>query len=295
MINLNTDYIRRSIADSPAIYKRGVSIYENGVFSLREADQGNKAFVYDIDGNYGDYTIDISFQNGDVSASCDCPYPGSGCKHIVAALLDVRDILQRWQKVPDKSDDNEEKVETKWLMPEEIKSRAIEDRKNRAKNETFTITPGDMFKDEHLIESPNGKQYVVTLHDPVNAKGHCSCPDYLTNRLGTCKHLIHVADTLKGKRGFFKRVAEERFPFIDIFWDSFHNKPRVFIEKNGRSHRKLESAIYEYFDKDGLFKRKDLTEFMPLLSHVDGNKHARIQDAVLSRLDYALQEKQMQE
>ncbi len=42
----------------------------------------------------------------------------------------------------------------------------MDDRKHRAKVETFEVTEGEMFKGEHLLETTMGKQYTVTLHDP---------------------------------------------------------------------------------------------------------------------------------
>jgi hypothetical protein len=39
-----------------------------------------------------------------------------------------------------------------------------------------------MFKGEHLVETPAGRQYTVIFHDPANGMGRCSCPDFATNR-----------------------------------------------------------------------------------------------------------------
>jgi hypothetical protein len=123
-----------------------------------------------------------------------------------------------------------------WLNPDEIRTLALDDRKARARRETFTVTPGEMIKGEHLLETATGKQYTVTLHHPESGTGHCNCPDYQTNRLGTCKHIMHLVDHLKKKRGFAQRVKKERFPFIDIYWDSvIRPSPTVQgVVKNGR-------------------------------------------------------------
>jgi uncharacterized Zn finger protein len=50
-------------------------------------------FAYEMDGKYGDYTIWIQLADDKLVTLCDCPYPGNGCKHAVAALLDTRDMV----------------------------------------------------------------------------------------------------------------------------------------------------------------------------------------------------------
>ena len=47
-------------------------------------------YVYEIDGNYGTYTITVHL-SGSLSDDCDCPYPERGCKHVVAILFDLMD------------------------------------------------------------------------------------------------------------------------------------------------------------------------------------------------------------
>ncbi|MGD9506182.1 MAG: SWIM zinc finger domain-containing protein, partial [Syntrophobacteraceae bacterium] len=44
-----------------------------------------------VAGNYGDYDVAIEQADGTIEASCDCPYDGYPCKHIVAVLLSFLD------------------------------------------------------------------------------------------------------------------------------------------------------------------------------------------------------------
>ncbi|MDX9786342.1 MAG: SWIM zinc finger family protein [Desulfobacterales bacterium] len=209
MLELSREYIQTEVADSAFIYKRGQALFEHGAFMMTSADPEKECFTYRVDGNYGDYTIQIQLLADCVKSSCDCPYPGDGCKHTVAALLDARNILSDFKRIPKGKTKDFVEVEGDFLTPDEIRAQAIEDRKKRAKNEIFNVTLGDMMKGEHLVETEIGKQYTVTFHDPLSEAGHCTCPDFLTNRLGTCKHLIHVAQRLKKLPGFAKRSAAE--------------------------------------------------------------------------------------
>jgi superfamily II DNA or RNA helicase len=221
----------------------------------------------------------------------DCPYPGTGCKHTVAALLDASTILSRWKSAA--TGKETETTEEAWLSPEEIRALAMEDRNTRARRESFTVTPGEMIKGEHLVETANGRQYVVTLHDPENGSGHCSCPDYLTNRLGTCKHMIHLIDHLKKKRGFSKQLKKEHFPFVDIYWDSVSDRPRLFRASATTDRKMVADALAACFSPDGLFMSKTLSDLLPLMETLKGEKRIRIRETILARLDDYLMKKQL--
>ena len=262
---LSPDYIRKQVAETDIIYRRGERLFEYGACMGRLLDTGNGMFEYAVDGNYGDYTIKIRLSGDRVETSCDCPYPGPGCKHTVAALLDISHNVGTRGRPGAQTADGEE-AEPPYLSREEIRAQAIEDREKRARTENLHIIPGDMFKGEHLVETPAGKQYTVTLHDPANGIGHCSCPDFTTNRLKTCKHFIAVLRHLQRQKGYEKAAAREIFPFVDIFWDSEAQRPRIFCEHPETEPEGIREVIEEYFDGDGLFKNSDLGAFTPLLS-----------------------------
>jgi hypothetical protein len=95
MFELTEAYIKNHISDTPIIYHRGRYLYQHGSFVLSVVNPETGLFSYDVDGNYGDYVTRIIVKDEGVETSCDCPYPGEGCKHTVGVLLDVRDQLER--------------------------------------------------------------------------------------------------------------------------------------------------------------------------------------------------------
>ncbi|MFP4531952.1 MAG: DEAD/DEAH box helicase [Desulfobacterales bacterium] len=291
---LTLDYIRNAVADTEIIFKRGERLFEYGACVGGCLDAENGRFEYTVDGNYGDYTIEIQFNGDRLETYCDCPYPGAGCKHTVAALLDITQNFnfKSSKKPPEPAS---EAAPSPYLSRQEIRAQALEDRQKRAKTENFQITAGDMYKGEHLVETPAGKQYTVTLHDPENGTGHCSCPDFETNRLQTCKHLIAVHRLLKEHKGFKQKAAKEVFPFVDIFWDAAAERPRVFCEHPENEPESLRQVIEDNFDPDGLFQKSDLGEFTPLLDLPDQFKRVRIAGTVYKKLETYWAERQLAE
>ena len=301
-IRLSPEFIRKKVAFSDIIYQRGVGIYENGSYMCTEADPGKGWFVYDVDGNYGDYITKVQLLGEGVNSSCDCPYPGKGCKHTVAVLLDICERMEgkREEKRQEEKDRQEEAFPSAddgnpYLTPEEIRKQAIEDRKKRARHEEFKVSLGEMYKGEHLLETPKGKKYAVTFHDPETGAGHCSCPDFDTNRLDICKHMIFLGDHIRKRDDFENRIRIERFPFVDIYWDSAKGLPRMFCERPEKELEQIQGTLNEYFDHDGYFYRDRLEQFPTFLARLNGNKRVRVQEPVLRRLDDYLHENQLQE
>lgn len=295
MFELTREYIRKNVAFSEIIYQRGKMIYEHGAYFCTDARPETGSFTYEVDGTYGDYTTRIQMLKNGANYSCDCPYPANGCKHTIAVLLDVYDRINQWRSESSADTGPDSEPPAPYLTAEEIKNQALEDRRKRADNERFNVILGDMYKGEHLIETPKGRQYQVTLHDPATSLGHCSCPDFLTNRLGTCKHILFLTRHLKKKKDFTERIAQERFPFVDICWDSVHERPRLFCERPPKETSEIDDLLSEFFDNEGLFAGKDLTEFMYLLPDLEGYKRVRVQEPVLERLDDVLIEQQLRQ
>jgi hypothetical protein len=294
MIDLSSSFIRTQVAESDIIFKRGERIYEHGTFMCARSVPEEGIFVYDVDGNYGDYTTRIRVSRDGVNTSCDCPFPGNGCKHTVAVLLDVQDRLAAWKSAATEVPVLEQDQAPDYLTEEEIQAQALEDRKKRSRFEAFTLTEGDMLKGEHLVETPKGRQYAVTLHDPEKGRGHCTCPDFDTNRLNTCKHMILVTRTLKKKQNFKSRLQDERFPFVDIYWDSTADRPRMFNERPESEIENVAPVLADYFDDQGFFSRSDFSDFITFMDRLDGSKRVRIQESVLGRLDDHLHLRQLE-
>ena len=70
-------FIRNSIADTPLILQRGESIYHHGSYFLSREDPDG-CFVYEVDGNYGNYTTRVAINGGRCSPRVTAPTPGMG-------------------------------------------------------------------------------------------------------------------------------------------------------------------------------------------------------------------------
>jgi superfamily II DNA or RNA helicase len=268
----------REVADSAIIYARGEFLQKNGAYSCRAGDDEGH-FSYGIEGNYGTYTVEVRLGD-ELFTRCNCPYPGEGCKHVVAVLLDLFD-RQPASHEPLRTDH----TQSAYLTAAEIREQALEDRIKRGKREIFELTQGDMLKGDHLLGTSRGRQYQLTLHDPEAGLGHCSCPDFHYNKLSTCKHLVFLSEHLRQQQGFSNRLKREIFPYIDIYWDSAADNIRLYLERLPESlDQQLQMLLGELFDVNNLFNKEQLSDFIPFIDRLLEHKMVRIQESVLDKL-----------
>ena len=120
-----------------------------------------------------------------------CTRCGSLCEHVGAAfafILDEKMTLGLAAPPP-------ERVPVESLSDEELVERAVEERRERACAERMRVKSADPeqpWTDYAVSSTVSGKTYRVAVRGCEPGDSYCSCPDFRTNTLGTCKHILHV-------------------------------------------------------------------------------------------------------
>ncbi|MGE0385207.1 MAG: DEAD/DEAH box helicase [Gammaproteobacteria bacterium] len=87
------------------------------------------------------------------------------------------------------------------LAPHEWQ-RALRRQFGREQNFRMENVGGEPFFSEFRVANPEARTaYRVAIRGTVPGENFCSCPDYATNELGTCKHVEFVLGRLERKRG----------------------------------------------------------------------------------------------
>jgi ERCC4-related helicase len=98
----------------------------------------------------------------------------------------------------------EERVPAESLGEEVLIRCAIEERRERALAEKMIIKTADSkrpWTDYAVTSTLSGKTYRVAVRGTEPGESYCSCPDFRTNTLGTCKHILRVLEKLKRRFG----------------------------------------------------------------------------------------------
>jgi len=134
-----------------------------------------------------------------------CDQCETRCDHLAAVLGMVLDdkMALGLSAPPDPS----EPVEN--LTEAELLRRALADRQQRAETEPMTlrsIDPKRPWTDYTLTSHLSGKTYRVSLRGFEPGESYCTCPDFQTNYLGTCKHVLHAQAKVR-KRFPIKKLS----------------------------------------------------------------------------------------
>ncbi len=148
-----------------------------------------------------------SFRDKQLHFNCDqCD---KACEHVGGALAHFLDAKSAMGLAapPDES------VALENLTEKELLQRALADREKRATEEKMQVRSANKEKPwtDYVVTSlRSGKSYRVALRGTEPGISYCSCPDYRTNHLGTCKHILH---TLKKVQQRFS-AAKLRAPYL---------------------------------------------------------------------------------
>ena len=137
-----------------------------------------------------------------------CSSCRDACEHVGAAfslVLEEKTALGLAAPPP-------ERVPVESLSEEELVRQALAERQERARTEKMRVRSADperLWTDYTVTSALSGKTYRVALRGWKAGESYCSCPDFRTNTLGTCKHILHVLD--KVARQF--PAAERKRPY----------------------------------------------------------------------------------
>lgn len=118
----------------------------------------------------------------------------------------------------------------------------------------------------------SGRSYAVQIRSVEQLINSCTCPDYKTNTLGTCKHiegvLLHLRKTL-GRR--WNKLAAEALSGTQVF---MHRSDQVSVRvtqplPSGYDDEPLFSLLNRYFDSEGILQGSPLHSLSALIQEIN--------------------------
>jgi len=140
------------------------------------------------------------------------------------------------------------------------------------------------------VTSVSGRTYRVQIRSLTELQNSCTCPDYQTNLVGTCKHiegvLVHLKEQL-GER--WDELAAQSPPVTQIY---LHHAERttVRISLPLQGPETLRQMLSRYFDTDGVLQGPLIQTLPALLAEIEAlprRQRTRLQvtDEVRSHLE----------
>ncbi len=105
-----------------------------------------------------------------------------------------------------------------------------------------------IFSDFAVSNPETGRSYRVGIRGDAVGDNYCSCPDYATNDLGTCKHIEFTLVRLRAKRGGKAALAKGfEAPYTELFLD-YGGQRRVRIRLGVDFPRRLRKSAERLFE-----------------------------------------------
>ncbi len=232
---------------SERIVRRGIDYFEeHRVTELRFDERSIQATVAGSNPRLP-YTVDIHLDEDDeILVDCSCPFDWEpACKHAVAALL----AYGARQPV--------DEIDVESAADEAVVARA-------ARGRTEVVVQhqeGDRWFGAWAAQSIESRDrglppWRVEIRSVGERMNHCTCPDFATNRLGTCKHIEAVLHKLRGRaRHKFERMARQGppIPVVHLAWD-LPEAPQVRVHRPAKLGEPLAALLDRHFDDQGLLR-----------------------------------------
>jgi superfamily II DNA/RNA helicase len=251
-------------------YRQGNILYLNG--QCKKLSEAEKHFEFSVDDKHGDFFVQIDFNDGLV-ASCSCK-SAQLCRHQIASCLQLRDMLKVNQPTIPGSG-------IKYSREGMIK-RVIDERRLKAKAAKYSLEFADNIYGEHLLTNEKGREYHITFRDLKRKHGYCSCPDYRTNKLGTCKHLIFAFDKIADKKVFSDQQLPD-YPFIEIFLNPFREYKISWFHPEKPSGEVAE-LLYRYFGNKNFIEDEQAESFAGFINNASKYKQILIRPEVPEKI-----------
>jgi len=144
--------------------------------------------------------------------------------------------------------------------------RQIAERRERASGAIAKILerPGGEPYGDYRVESASGKTYRVAMRGPGLFENYCSCPDFVVNTLGTCKHIEALLLMLRRRHGAAlerKGYARTRSSISLQYGETIDIRLRLPASPSPA----LLAIAEEYFDPAGLLRREHFRGFHRVL------------------------------
>jgi SNF2 family DNA or RNA helicase len=260
---------------SDLVIKKAIQLYQNGQCQM--LTRGRDEYKFSIDDEFNDFSLVIQISKDHVVTKCNCKSNSPNCHHAIVGLLELKDFLKR------------EKPQTtqtgKQYTREGMIQRVLSERRDKALKELFKIQFADNIYGEHEVINEKGICYNVTFRDIDKEQGYCCCPDYQTNKLGICKHLMAAFDAAKRRlKSQIQSQHIQNYPFVEIFLDPLNDCKVTWFYPDQLPSR-ISSLLQNYFGDSHVLLPEKMGDFLNFIEEAQDIKIINIRPEVHSAVE----------
>jgi SNF2 family DNA or RNA helicase len=177
-----------------------------------------------------------------------------------------------------------------------LREEQIDIRRQRAVEGKFRIQNlgrNRVFSDYQVVNPSSGGQYQVSIRGFEVGDNACTCPDFRTNTLGTCKHIEAVLETLRAETPATLQHRKAAVTRPEVYL-RYGEQLRLGIHLPPRHSDPLRALAERFFDERGLWKAD--TRYSELISASENvPEHVTIFSDAMEFIDREIERKEMAE
>jgi len=142
-------------------------------------------------------------------------------------------------------------------------------RKQFVKDKTFGIQKLDknpVFGDYRVTNPENQNSYKVAIRSNDNSLNFCSCLDFKTNHLGTCKHIEAVKFKIESDAKLSEIIEKDFIPPYTSVYLHYKGKRCVKIRIGNDNKNEFKKLAKDYFDENYILKPLAFSYFEKFLN-----------------------------
>lgn len=173
-------------------------------------------------------------------------------------------------------------------MPSDIQTQ-IERRRERAREEIKKIVNrgNHPLFSQFEITSISGRTYRVEIRSLTERRNSCTCPDYQTNLIGTCKHIEGVLIHLRDKYGKHLKTLIQQRPTGTQIYLHYETDVTVRVDLPLPRRQVVRELLQRHFDPTGVLTGSPLQTLPRLFADLD---RLPPRDRSLVRVDQSVSE-----
>src|SRR6516162_8466066 len=137
-----------------------------------------------------------------------------------------------------------------------LREEQIDIRRQRARAGSFQIRKlgrNRVFSDYQVANPKTGGQYTVSIRGFETGDNTCTCPDFRSNTLGTCKHIEAVLESLKDEAPPHLRQRKAAVTRPEIFLH-YGEQLQIGMHLPPRHSDQLQALSQRFFEPKGFWK-----------------------------------------
>ncbi|HET7117690.1 MAG TPA: SNF2-related protein, partial [Hanamia sp.] len=147
------------------------------------------------------------------------------------------------------------------------------------------IGDGVAFSDYKVYNTATKNNYKVALRSIDNSLNYCSCYDFKTNQLGTCKHIEAVLMHIRKRRDLRKALAHPYSTTYSSMYMEYRGERKIKFRIGTENETEYKKLFKPYIDKTGGLNEKGFEEIDVILQKAfQINTSFRCYDDALSHI-----------